>query len=546
MKICQPLNKLGAKYSDKISFYIILAIEILTVILTSIGVFPREAILAMTGLLIFYFIFSKVEDSLILFIISIPLFAALPISEKFDSMANWRILLAILFLVWFIKKYFSLPSTSILHSIEVVKNETKNSIKKARKSSLGLLGLFVLLFLIVGILSLFVATDIIVGIKKILFLINIFLLFIVVQDIAKNREMRPRIIKAGAIAGAISLIVSYSQLIFVFLTPLYNFWQWWAKNVISVFYGSNLAKLLAVSNTWFSYYSDSPPTLRMFSVFPDSHSFALFTIISLAFFSYLLFKKNKKIWFLIIFSFLALVFCGSRGVWLSAAIPFGIILILFIYSFFKRKDVGHSTSHTTSHITHLARNNSRLIRTFIGFLLIFVVAFPVASLFMSQFSRGGDGTLAFKRAKSITDMEELSVKNRMGIWKTSFQSVLKHPILGVGIGNYPIVLDEDISAAKKGASAHNLYLDVASEMGLLGLIVLLLIFWQILKTATKYIKHFKDQTFPAIFTFFFLWLLIYNLFDVVLLNDKVLLLFMVILGLIYSINGNKLRNNSYE
>lgn len=163
-------------------------------------------------------------------------------------------------------------------------------------------------------------------------------------------------------------------------------------------------------------------------------------------------------------------------------------------------------------------------------LVIFLLAFPTSSLILSQsYQDGGDGALAFKRVKSITDLEELSVKSRIGIWKTSFKSILKHPLLGVGIGNYPVVLDEDISAAKKGASAHNLYLDIASEMGLLGLIVLLLIFWQIFKRGWKT---------NLIFTFFLLWIFIYSLFDVVLLNDKVLLLFMVVLGVLYSIKNH--------
>ncbi len=493
---------------DKIKFYIILAVEVLTVVLTSVGILPREAVLVMTGLLIFYFIFSKIEDSLILFIISIPFFAALPISEQFDSMANWRILLAILFLIFFFKKYFYKAFKSIpFKSIPI-------NIKNIRKSSLGLL---VALFLIIGVLSLFVAADLIVGIKKLLFLINIFLLFVIVRDIGKDKTERLRIIKAGAVAGVGSLLIAYSQLISVFFAPLHNFWQWWTNNVISVFYGINLSKLLAVSNTWFSYYPDNPPTLRMFSVFPDSHSFALFTIISLIFFSYLLIKKSSKIfWIPIVLSFLALVFSGSRSIWVSAIIPFGIVVILFIYSFFKNKKY-----------SNLINLNSRLIFTFISFLLVFIVAFPISSLIMSQ-SYQGDGEnalLAFRRAKSVIDLDELSVKSRIGIWETSFKSVLKHPLLGVGIGNYPIVLNEDISAAKKGASAHNLYLDIASEMGLLGLLALLLIFWQIFK------KSWKSN---FIFTFFAIWIFAYSFFDVVLLNDKVLLLFMVILGILYS------------
>lgn len=167
-------------------------------------------------------------------------------------------------------------------------------------------------------------------------------------------------------------------------------------------------------------------------------------------------------------------------------------------------------------------------------LIIFALAFPISSLISSlSYQGGGDGTLAFKRAKTIADMEELSVKSRIGIWKTSLQSILKHPILGVGIGNYPLVLGEDIANGKKGASAHNLYLDVAAEMGLLGLIALLLIFLEILKKSWKA----RKEIYFLIFAFFFVWILIYNLFDVVLLNDKVLLLFMVVLALIYPIEN---------
>jgi len=497
---------------NQYSFYIILFVEILTVTLTSIGIFPREAILFMTGLMVFYFIFSRIEDSLILFIISIPLFVALPIAG-YDSMANWRILLTVLFFVWLAQRKWLKVAFRLVFNKVFFKKPLISSIAK-----------LTVLFLVIGVLSLAVATDIVVGIKKLLFLINIFLLFIIVKDVARDKEMRLKIIKAGAIAGITSLVIGYTQLVSVFFTPLYSFWQWWAKNIISVFYGFDLAKLLAVSNTWFSYYPDSPPTLRMFSIFPDSHSFALFTIISLIFFSYLLLKTSKKIyWLPIIFSFLALVFSGSRGIWVSAILPFGLIIIFSICKLFKEKKC--------SRLIHL---NSHFIHIFISFLLIFLIAFPVSSFLMSRFSSGPDGTLAFKRAKSVTDLEELSVRSRMEIWKNSFESVIKHPLLGVGIGNYPVVLGEDVSAGKKGASAHNLYLDVASEMGLLGLIVLLLIFLEIFKKALRFVKEPHNQIFSQIFAFFFLWLLVYNLFDVVLLNDKVLLLFMIPLGLLYS------------
>ena len=493
--------------NNKISFYIILGVEVLAILLAVFGILPREIVLIATGIMVFYFIFNKVEDSLILFIVSIPLFVALPISESFDTMANWRILLVVLFLCLFFKQGIS---------IKIIKDKL-GKFKLVEKFKHYPMEYLAIPLLIIAVLSLFVATDIFVGIKKILFVVNIFLLYIIIRNVIfKNPEIKPKIIKAGAVALIICLIVGYVQIISTIITPLYTFWQWWARNVISVFYGSNLSELLKTSNTWFSYYPDSPPSLRMFSVFPDSHSFALFTIIGLIFLVYLLFSelRTPKIkWVVIILCFLALISSGSRAVWLSAIVPFLCAMFLL---FFKK-------------IT--------ILKPFLVMLIIFALAFPVSSLVSSlSYQGGGDGTLAFKRAKSIADMEELSVKSRMGIWKMSFQSILKHPLLGVGIGNYPLVLGEEIANGKKGASAHNLYLDVASEMGLLGLIALLLIFLEILRICWRLVK--KDK-YVLIFTFFFVWILIYNLFDVVLLNDKVLLLFMVALGLIYSIENHE-------
>jgi len=487
---------------NKASLSVVFLIEILAILLAVFGILPGEIILISTGIMVFYFIFSKIEDSLILFIISIPLFAALPITESFDTMANWRILLIILFLVWFFKKgylqsFFS-KGLCCVPPIKINSNLTK----------------FVLSFLLIGFFSIFVATSPVAGVKKLLFLINIFLLFPIIKDVAKDEIQKARIIKSGIWVIVIVLIVGFSQVISGFFTPLYNFWQWWANHVISVFYGNNLSEVLKMTNTWFAYYPDSPPTLRMFSLFPDSHSFAMFLIIGLIFLTSWLVRGSRKkliIWFCIVLSFMALISSGSRGVWLSAIIPF--LAAMFLLVFKKEK----------------------IFKPFVLMLIIFALSFPVSSLLLSNSRKDGeDATLAFKRAKSITDLEELSVKSRLGIWKASFESVLKHPLLGVGIGNYPIVLGEDISAAKKGASAHNLYLDVAAEMGLLGLVVFLLIFLEIFHYA---LKGTKFGPFAMIFVFFFVWISIYNLFDVVLLNDKVLLLFMVALGSLYALNN---------
>ena len=487
---------------NKLSFLTVFLVEILAILLAVFGVLPREIILISTGIMAFYFIFARLEHSLLLFILSIPLFAAMSVTESFDTMANWRILLVILFLVWFFRK----------HKWPQIKKQIFTNCCAPEFKIKSNLAKWVFVFLAISVLSVFVAVSPVAAIKKILFLVNIFLLFPIIKDVSKSDKEKERIIKTGATALIIVLLVGYLQLISVFFVPLYDFWQWWANNVASVFYGNNLSELLKLSNTWFSYYPDSPPTLRMFSVFPDSHSFAIFGIIGLIFLVYVLKKPQKPekllTWGVVIFSLFGLMFSGSRGVWLSAVAPF--LVAVFLY-FFKKEKV---------------------FKPFLIMLVIFALAFPISSLVLSHSHEDGeDATLVFKRAKSIADLEELSVKSRLGIWKSSFDSILKHPLLGVGIGNYAVVLDEDVSAAKKGASAHNLYLDVASETGLLGLIAFLLILLAIFKKSIK--SAISDKQYALCFLFFFVWILIYNLFDVVLFNDKALLFFMVAAGLLY-------------
>ncbi len=105
---------------------IIFGLEIIVVALAAAGLIPREAILFWTGLAVFYMIFSPVKDSLWLVIASIPLFAALPISDSFDTMANWRILIAVLFLCLFFKEGIALKSTS-----DSVRPTNKLTIKSA-------------------------------------------------------------------------------------------------------------------------------------------------------------------------------------------------------------------------------------------------------------------------------------------------------------------------------------------------------------------------------------------------------------------------------
>lgn len=495
---------------------ILILLQIAGILLAIFNVLPREIILCIDGILLFFFIFGRFYDTIILFIASIPLFAALPIFESGGSTSFWRIAVIVLLFRTFAYLGFSKIWEEIKDFCDVRKNW-----KEFR------LYYLTILFFIWTVISLIGALSITAGLKKSAFLINIIFLFYIIKKsgILEIYEERIRIIRASVFSAGFVLLAGIIQVASIMFAHLYDFWQFWAKKVVPIFYGDNLANVLSSVNTWFSYYPDKPPTLRMFSVFPDSHSFALFLMFGMIFtFFYIissekLFKNKYAILFLSL-SLLGVIFSGSRGIWVSLI---GIFVFIILYFLIKKE-----------------YKDNMVFKTLIMAILIFAILFPISS-FIFSFSKDAihdaDTELTLKRLKSITDFDELSNKNRLGIWAQSVKSIIKKPILGVGYGNYPVVLEEDLSLAKYGSSAHNLYLDVASETGIIGLILLIWIFWEI------FIKAFKlNSNFSKAFLVCFLWILCYNMFDVVLLNDKVLLFFMVPLAILYSFKNQPIIN----
>ncbi len=506
------------------SLNLIFALEIVVIVLASFGLIPREAVLILTGLMVFYMIFSPVEDALWLVVASIPFFVALPVTENFDSMANWRILIAVLFLCLFFKKGVSVSLVKDSNGRWRLRENVKHY----------LVGHLLWLFLTIAALSILVADFKILAVKKLLFLINIFLLYLVIRNLLAKIGGKESVIKiwqAAAAGGIVVIVVGLIQFLSVLFAPLFAFWQFWADKVINVFYGQNLAHLLSYSNTWFSYYSVNPPTLRLFSVFPDSHSFAMFCILMIPIFLslalYFNADRKKRIFYRLLagLAFFGIVLSGSRGAWL------GVVPVIAVALYFLGKK------------TELVLTKKALLGLGVFVLLFFAsVGYPPL-LYTFQSWQGSNASTTFsffERAKSISDLEELSNKSRLEIWGASLKSVARHPFLGVGLGNYFNVLGESTSAAKKGASAHNLYLDFASEIGIFGALVLIVIFANILYTAWLVFRAAKEPLFKIyglLVGLYFLWVAAYSFFDVVFLNDKVLLLAMVGLATLYNIRN---------
>ena len=520
------------------SLNLVFFIEILVVFLAVLGILPREVFLFLAGILLYFVLFSSYKESVFLIARSIPLFVALPITESFDSLNTWRIIVLALFLKWFFDGNFFLFLDAVFKII-----------KKAKESFLGALKFaynkwrietLMFLLLLVSFLSLLKAEDLIIGTKRIIYFANLAMLFFVVRSVARKIGFF-KIAKNTLASGILITIVGFAQLFMAYFMQINDFVEFWALDVNRVLYGNAWANIVIGANTWFAYYADTIH-LRMFSSFPDTHSFPLYLMMVLVFAMTLLFKKRLKkegglfLFIFIIAAIFAIILTGTRGIWASFIFPTAIL----VFWMFKKQ---------------LSRKTLKfLFIPFIIFLILLPISAPIftSKQFKINTSKEVSSKAFSERFKSMVDTEETSNKGRIYIWKESVKSIIKNPFLGVGLGNFPVVLKENVSAIKSGASAHNIYLHIASELGLLGFLVFMLILYEIFKKTWLIFKENKNETvrYFALMSFLFiLWISGYLMTDVAIFDERAFLMLMILLGVLFSFNTTqnsfiKIKNNA--
>ena len=80
---------------------------------------------------------------------------------------------------------------------------------------------------------------------------------------------------------------------------------------------------------------------------------------------------------------------------------------------------------------------------------------------------------------------------RWSSWQGALDAIASHPLLGAGTGNFAdatldhseVVLRHSIEAGQVGSQAHNIYLGVATELGLVGLVLFLVVLFFLFKAA---------------------------------------------------------------
>lgn len=180
----------------------------------------------------------------------------------------------------------------------------------------------------------------------------------------------------------------------------------------------------------------------------DFGAYIIFVLpLALCFFSNSI-KKNQRIFLVIscLLGFYCLLKTSSRGAWL------GFLIGTIIYLFFYRKKI--------SLIIPLA-------------IVLFITLFPHG----------------FDRIMSLFAMEKNTVWERAQLWKGTWEMVKVHPFLGFGINTFsryfPIFKPENYPDLRY---AHNSYLQMWSEIGLLGLSAFLSVIFTVLRITLRGMK----------------------------------------------------------
>jgi len=418
---------------------------------------------------------------LLLLIVYLPLQIALNPWPAFD-LASLRVFIVLLFVVWLGKVLIA-----------------KSLIGWTCFKNLQSIGLF--LFLILAGFSLIGAENIIWGLRKILFFLSIFPLYFLVTALVDNWLKIKKIIFALAGGAGLIALIGLGQFIAPFIFGLDKTYQFWAWQIVPVFSGFNFGALILAYSSWLVNV-DGHTILRTFSLFSDPHMFSFYLGLILPLVVVLLStsKRHLPILYILYFLlFIVLLLTFTRGAYFAIMVTFLVLAGLF-WQYLKAKKIALLLCLS---------------------LLIFIIPItPIADRFYSSF-----------------DMSDGSNVGRLEMWQQAGLAGLERPWQGVGLGNYSLLIDPGFGY-RNPITAHNLYLDIFSEIGVFTLIVWLVLilgtigqlFWQIRITPRPNIN--KGQTIIRIGLIgSLIYFSVHSFFETSIYHPSILALLIIILGL---------------
>ncbi|QQS61785.1 MAG: O-antigen ligase family protein [Candidatus Moraniibacteriota bacterium] len=350
------------------------------------------------------------DKFLLLFLLFLPFQFALNISETFD-VGITRLIIFLAFFFW-------------IHTVLI---SGKLELPKSKAFWLGIS------FLFFAALSFLWAQNQEWALRKVFFLINFFLLFFMASWMFFQKKWTPEALsKALAFSGCLSSLVAIFQFTLPFFFGIEKTLLWWRTLVAPLFLGESFSESVIEYSSWLVNVGGET-VFRAIGFFPDPHIAAFYWEFCLVW--TLIYAYSKKSWgYAMIASIilLALLLTFSRGAYIA----------LFFFAFLG-----------ISFFLVQMRKFRLIVGLFISLFLCFSFIF-----YENPF---------FERALSSFSTLDNSNAGRLDMWKQSWYIIMEKP-WGVGMGGYAL---EILPSAeyRDPIYAHNIYLDIAVEMGLFSL-----------------------------------------------------------------------------
>jgi len=347
-------------------------------------------------------------------------------------------------------------------------------------------------FLFFSALSLVVAQNTDWSLRKLAFLFSIFPLYFIVSAIARNQKIARNILKFLVWGAGLSAFIGILQFALQFIIGLENSLHFWSF-LITPFLGKSFSQAVFANPSWLVNIS-GVTVFRSVSLFPDPHMFSFYLGLMLpwAFVFYFFSKKRELVYLGIFFLILtADLLTFSRGGYMGILAGF-LFSILF---FWNRIKVNYRKA---------------LVFALIMISLAAIIPNPVSRRLVSSF-----------------DLTEGSNLGRIETWKSSLGIIKSNPLLGVGLGNYPLEIKPSADY-REPIYSHSLYLDIAAETGVVNAF-----FWITLLMAAfiSYIKLGKKDLFYLGGAVSLIIFSIHSIFETPLFSPRILPLLLTIVAL---------------
>lgn len=322
---------------------------------------------------------------------------------------------------------------------------------------------FLLSFLFLMGISVGVASEPSWAFRKAIFLLSFFPLFFVCREVVSKQIGTSEWLAQWFVRGAIlSAGVGVVQVLLQVFLPVERLFAWWTGTLLPFFLGEGFARAVAEYPSLLVNLS-GVTVMRASAFFPDPHMHAFYLGLALPFAIFFAWKTKSMWWWSGVgLLCLADLLTFSRGAYLGIGLTLVGILLLWRRAFLKNMSIGVMIGVS-------------------GILLGLWVPNPITERFKSGFSLA-DG----------------SVSARVSLYQEAFAHIGEHPWFGVGLGNYPLAV-KPTALPREPIYVHNLWLDIAVEMGLIGMMFFAGFFFSITRSVFVAGKKTGNSFYLAIF-----------------------------------------------